>query len=220
MSETLTPEAAAQPSLLERWRPQIGYQGISLAIICALMTLMMLVGDQMTSASIEVARKEEQLATLRQVIPADLFDNQPLDDAFTVEDEVLGKVQVLPAKKNGQLTALAFQVSNIGYGGPINHLIALNTEGVILGVRVLTHKETPGLADKIEVSRSNWIKSFDGLSLANTPLEKWKVKKDGGMFDQFAGATITPRAVVKSVLQALQFHTRHIAAISRQEVKP
>lgn len=220
MSETLTPEAAAQPSLLERWRPQIGYQGISLAIICALMTLMMLVGDQMTSASIEVARKEEQLATLRQVIPADLFDNQPLDDAFSVDDEVLGKVQVFPAKKNGQLMALAFQVSNIGYGGPITHLVALNADGVILGVRVLTHKETPGLADKIEVSRSNWIKSFDGLSLANTPLEKWKVKKDGGMFDQFAGATITPRAVVKSVLQALQFHTRHIAEISRQEVKP
>ncbi|MFD1692365.1 FMN-binding protein [Azotobacter chroococcum] len=74
----------------------------------------------------------------------------------------------------------------------------------------------PGLADKIEASRSDWIKVFDGLSLDNTALDKWKVKKDGGQFDQFAGATITPRAVVKTVLQGLQFQTRHAGQLKAE----
>lgn len=210
MSESLAPEAAApQPSLLERWRSRIEYQGGSLAIVCALVTLLMLVGNQLTHGPIAAAQKEESLLLLRQVVPAALFDNQPLDEAFEVQDEVLGKVQVYPAKKAGVLTAIVFQVSNIGYGGPIVQMIALDTGGTILGVRVLTHKETPGLADKIEVSRSDWIKSFDGLSLASTPLAKWAVKKDGGQFDQFAGATITPRAVVKAVHHTLQYFDAH-----------
>lgn len=213
---------AAAPGLLERWRSQIAYQGLSLGAVCALVALILLVGDQLTKGQIEAQQLEDRLAVLRQVLPAALYDNNPLQDAFKVQDSELGEVEVYPARKDGRLTAVAFQVSNIGYGGPILHLIALDAEGRILGVRVLGHKETPGLADKIEVSRSDWIKAFDGLSLANTPLPKWKVKKDGGQFDQFAGATITPRAVVKSVLQALQFQVRQAERLSakQQEAQP
>ncbi len=222
MSETLNPEAPAEvapeQSLLQRWRARIEYQGASLATICALVAVLLLTGNLLTHDAIAAAKKAEQQAMLAQVLPPALFDNQPLEEAFEVEDSELGRVQVYPAKKEGRLTAIAFQVSNIGYGGPILHLIAVDAGGSLLGVRVLSHKETPGLADKIEAQRSDWIKVFDGLSLANLPLEQWKVKKDGGQFDQFAGATITPRAVVKSALQALQFHARHIAALS--EVKP
>ena len=218
------PESAAlaQPALLERWRGRVEYQGLSLAAMCALVALLLLVGNRLTQPRIDAALLEDRLAVLGQVMPAHLYDNNPLADAFTVQDGELGAVEVYPARKDGRLVAVAFQVSNIGYGGPILQLVALSSEGRILGVRVLSHKETPGLADKIEVSRSDWIRSFDGLSLASTPLEQWKVKKDGGRFDQFAGATITPRAVVRSVLQALQFQVRQAEHLSapQQEKQP
>lgn len=211
---------APQARLLERWRARVEYQGLSLAAICALVALLLLVGNRLTREPIDAALLEDRLAVLRQVLPAQLYDNNPLIDAFTLEDAELGPVEIYPARKNGRLVAVAFQVSNIGYGGPILQLIALSSEGRILGVRVLSHKETPGLADKIEVSRSDWIRSFDGLSLASTPLAQWKVRKDGGQFDQFAGATITPRAVVRSVLQALQLQERHRAKLVLEEVQP
>ena len=227
MSETIPipadePAVQPSPSLLARWRGRIEYQGLSLAAVCALVALLLLVGDRLTHGEIAAQQLEDRLAVLRQVLPAGLYDNNPLSDAFTVEDRELGAVEIYPARKDGRLVAVAFQVSNIGYGGPIVQLVALSSEGSILGVRVLAHKETPGLADRIEASRSDWIKSFDGLSLANTPLEQWKVKKDGGRFDQFAGATITPRAVVRSVLQALQFQVRQAERLhtQQQEAQP
>ena len=227
MSEThLTPDQGAappapQPGLLARWRARVAYQGLSLGVVCALVTLSLLLGNQLTHEQIAVQQQEDQLAVLRQVLPAKLYDNNPLAEALSVQDETLGAVQVYPARRAGQLTAMAFQVSTIGYGGPVTQLIALDAEGRILGVRILTHKETPGLADKIEVGKSDWITRFDGLSLGNPPLEKWKVKKDGGQFDQFAGATITPRAVVKGIVQALQFQVRHLTQLAEpQEAKP
>lgn len=225
MSETIpipAEPAATPPSLLARWRGRIEYQGLSLAAVCALVAVLLLVGDRLTHGQIAAQQLEDRLAVLRQVLPAALYDNNPLQDAFTVQDAELGAVEVYPARQDGRLTAVAFQVSNIGYGGPILQLIALDAEGRILGVRVLSHKETPGLADRIEASRSDWIRAFDGLSLASTPLEQWKVKKDGGRFDQFAGATITPRAVVRSVLQALQFQVRQAERLSarQQEQQP
>ncbi|GAB3386652.1 electron transport complex subunit RsxG [Azotobacter armeniacus] len=203
---------AGKPSLLERlerWRPLVAYQSLSLGLICALVALTLLVANALTHSTIAAQMLEDRLAMLRQVLPDALYDNNPLSDGFKVQDSDLGEVEVYPARLQGKLTAVVFQVSNIGYGGPIDQMVALDAQGKILGVRVLAHKETPGLADKIEASRSDWIKVFDGLSLENTALEKWKVKKDGGQFDQFAGATITPRAVVKSVLQGLQFQVRH-----------
>ncbi|MCQ4346788.1 RnfABCDGE type electron transport complex subunit G [Pseudomonas stutzeri] len=219
---TLAADAATPPGLLERWRARVAYQGLSLAAICALVALLLLVGNRLTQQPIAAALLEDRLAVLRQVLPAQLYDNNPLADAFTLEDAELGAVEVYPARKDGRLVAVAFQVSNIGYGGPILQLVALSSEGRILGVRVLSHKETPGLADRIEISRSDWIKAFDGLSLADPPLAQWKVRKDGGRFDQFAGATITPRTVVRSVLQALQFQARQAERLRAQprEIRP
>ncbi len=198
------------------WRERVPYQALSLGLVCALVALALLLGDQATRQRIVEARIQDRLAVLRQVLPSSLYDNNPLADAFEVEDAELGTLELYPARRGGRLTATAFQVSTVGYGGPIVQLIAIDTEGRILGVRVLDHKETPGLADRIEVTRSDWIKGFDGLSLANTPLERWAVKKDGGQFDQFAGATITPRAIVRGVLQALEFQARQ----SSEETRP
>lgn len=219
---TATPaeEAATEPSLLARWRSRVEYQGLSLGLVCAVVALTLLVANRLTHQQIEAQMQQDRLAVLRQVLPGELYDNNPLAEAFKLQDAELGEIEVYPARLEGRLTAVAFQTSNIGYGGPIVQLIALDVQGRILGVRVLSHKETPGLADKIEIQKSDWITVFDGLSLENTALDQWAVKKDGGRFDQFAGATITPRAIVKSTLQALQFQQRQAEQISRQEAQP
>jgi electron transport complex protein RnfG len=100
-----------------------------------------------------------------------------------------------------------------GYAGNIVCVMGVSNEGKILGVRVIKHAETPGLGDKIEPAKSNWIHSFEGKWLGEPPVEKWGVKKDGGVFDQFAGATITPRGVVKAVKQGLEFFEQNRAAL-------
>lgn len=216
------PQAPTRPSLFEAWRSRVEYQALSLGLVCALVALSLLWGNRLTHDRIGEALLQDRMAILHQVLPESLYDNNPLEDALQVEDAELGRVEVYPAILGGELKAIAFQVSPIGYGGPIDAFIAVDTAGEILGVRILSHKETPGLADKIEIGRSDWITGFDGLSLANTPHDDWAVKKDGGRFDQFAGATITPRAVVKGIVQALQFHARHAAGLihSQQEVQP
>ncbi|TBU98809.1 electron transport complex subunit RsxG [Stutzerimonas kirkiae] len=211
-----------EPSRLARWRSRVGYQGLSLGIVCGAAVLLLMLGDLATREQIAASRQQDQLAMLRQVLPDALYDNDPLGEAFTLEDARLGQVQVYPASNSGELTALVFQISPIGWAGPITLLVSVERGGAILGVRVLGHKETPGLADKIEVARSDWITRFDGLSLANTPLPAWGVKKDGGQFDQFAGATITPRAIVRAVLQTLQVQQEQGDAFAEkiQEARP
>jgi electron transport complex protein RnfG len=111
-----------------------------------------------------------------------------------------------------------WETVGFGYAGEIRAIIALDPDGKILGTRVLSHKETPGLGDKIEAAKTDWILKFTGLSLGNPAEDQWKVKKDGGQFDQFSGATITPRAVVKSLHEALQFFEAHKGEML--EVKP
>ncbi|MDD1651077.1 MAG: RnfABCDGE type electron transport complex subunit G, partial [Methylococcaceae bacterium] len=93
--------------------------------------------------------------------------------------------------------------------GPITLMMGIDKSGTVLGVRVVAHAETPGLGDKIEREKSPWVLAFDQRSLTNTPPERWRVKKDGGDFDQFAGATITPRAVVRGVEAGLQLFRKH-----------
>ena len=99
--------------------------------------------------------------------------------------------------------------TNSGYSGAIKSLIGIDKSGNILGVRVIAHAETPGLGDKIELAKSDWILKFNHHSLSDLTAQQWKVKKDGGTFDQFSGATITPRAVVGSVYQGLAFFKQH-----------
>lgn len=216
-TQSTRPEPA--PTLLERWRTRLAYQGASLAVVCALVALALLITDVSTRDSILSEQQEDRLTVLRQVLPAALYDNNPLQDAFHVTDESLGDVEVFPARLKGELSAVGLSVRTVGYGGPITQLIAIASDGKILGVRVLTHKETPGLADRIDVAKSDWITRFDGLSLTNTPLKAWAVKKDGGQFDQFSGATITPRAVVKGILQALEFQQRQLDRLKKMPVQ-
>jgi electron transport complex protein RnfG len=109
-------------------------------------------------------------------------------------------------------------IAHDGYAGDIKLLVGIHMNGVISGVRVLTHKETPGLGDYIDFARDTWISIFDGQSLKKTVSEQWKVQKDGGQFDYMVGATISPRAVVKKVHETLQFfNTEKKALLAAQK---
>lgn len=166
-------------------------------------TLLLTLAYGLTKEPIEQSALEDLRHSLEQVIPANMHDNNPAAD--TVQLQVDGKpLLVYRARKADHVTGVAFEVSRKGYSGDIRVLLGIDEGGKLLGVRVLKHTETPGLGDKIEVTRSDWITRFNGLSLGNPPDAQWAVKKDGGPFDQFAGATITPRAVVNGIRDGLR----------------
>ncbi len=196
---------------LHVWRNRVDYQTTLLAMVCAVVTTLLMLGQQQTAAPIAERLAEDRLAVLQQVLPKSIYDNNPLEDSITITDDLFSDepVPVFIARKNNQISAVVFELNVGGYGGTITLIMAMNTDAEVLGLRVLSHKETPGLADKIEIHKSDWITSFDGKSLKNTPRSAWLVKKDGGEFDQFTGATITPRAIVKVVVGGLDFYARN-----------
>jgi electron transport complex protein RnfG len=194
---------------LDALRQRLDYQTYILAACGLVSSLLLGFGDLATKGSIAARMEEDIQATLEQVLPSDLHDNSLLHDQKTVTEEGTA-TPVYIARKQGTVTAVAFKfIANGGYSGPIALMMGVDKEGKVLGVRVIAHAETPGLGDKIEASKSNWILSFVGRSLDNTLPERWRVKKDGGDFDQFAGATITPRAVVRGVESGLKFYKQH-----------
>jgi electron transport complex protein RnfG len=164
-----------------------------------------------TRGMIEANEAKEKVALINEALPPALYDNDILADAVTLPaNPALGTTQpsqAYRARLNGQPSALVLEVTAPdGYSGAIKLLVAIRASGELAGVRVVTHKETPGLGDYIEIAKSAWIRQFDGASLANTADNQWKVKKDGGRFDYMTGATITPRAVVKAVHGALRYY--------------
>lgn len=207
-----------EPANLERLRPQLHFQTGVLAGFALLAAVLLGLADLATRGVIEQRLQEDLQASLEQVIPAELHDNQLLDDSVMVAsaDAKLGadQTQVYLAKKQGKVTAACFQfVAPDGYAGPISLVMGIDDKGEILGVRVIAHIETPGLGDKIEISKSKWVLAFNGKSLDNLTVEQWAVKKDGGVFDQFAGATITPRKVVQAIKRGLEFYRQHQAEL-------
>ena len=164
-----------------------------------------------TKARIAANEREALERNIRALVPPDMHDNDIIEDTIQVRSrELLGSdepLTVYRARKGGKpVAAIIEAVAPDGYSGNIYLLVAVKTDGTLAGVRVLSHKETPGLGDAIEVMKSDWILGFTGKSLHNPPPERWKVKRDGGVFDQFTGATITPRAVVQAVYRALRFY--------------
>lgn len=179
--------------------------GLSLfAIITAgLIALTQVVTKERIQDQIKQARSK----ALLQIVPVGQFDNDLLDTAFWLEAKELG------LKEAGEAFVALYQgqpryfilplVAPDGYTGPIRLIMSIDLSGKIIGLRVIEHKETPGLGDKIDIKKSDWIKSFKGRSLVNTPEQAWAVKKDGGDIDQLTGATITPRAIVNAVHRGL-----------------
>lgn len=187
----------------------------------ALLTVFALVGAALVAFTHEETaqriRDNERAALLAQVnaiLPANKYDNDLLTDVRRVTaPEYLGRDEPLPvyrARNNGQPVAAIFtSVAPDGYNGAIKLLVGIYADGTVAGVRVLSEQETPGLGDNIESSKTDWLKSFEAKGLGNPPQAKWKVKKDGGVFDSFTGATITPRAVVKAVRKTLIYFREH-----------
>jgi Na+-translocating ferredoxin:NAD+ oxidoreductase subunit G len=173
---------------------------------------------QVTKTPIEQAEAKARLALFRQIVPAAMHDNDILKDKLTIApNTLLGNT--LPSIANrariaGKPEAVILEaIAHDGYSGDIKLLIAIKYDGSISGVRVLTHKETPGLGDYIDIAKGDWIKLFDGESLTQTGDKNWNVKKDSGKFDYMAGATITPRAVVKAVYKALKYYETNKEAL-------
>jgi len=163
-----------------------------------------------TRPPIEASEKEARLALFKQILPAKNYDNDLLSSQVVIEpNDLLGNrlpsVANVATFQQQPAGVILEAVAHDGYSGDIKLLIAIRADGSVSGVRVLAHKETPGLGDYIDIAHGNWIKLFNDESLQKTPVNKWQVKKDGGQYDYMVGATITPRAVVKAVLKALQY---------------
>jgi len=199
---------------IEALRQRLDYQTYGLAACTLVASLLLGIGDVATRGAISQRQAEDLKLMLDQVLPAALHDNDLTTATVLIPDtlNLTGQAQteVYRATLKGEVTAVAFRlVANGGYAGPISLMLGIDRDGRISGVRVLAHAETPGLGDKIETGKSNWIHAFSGRSLEDTPVSAWRVKKDGGDFDQFAGATITPRAVVRGVASGLAFFGRY-----------
>lgn len=185
-----------------------------LAIFAATGTFFIAYTYESTLDRINENKRIALLNTFHVLITPEQHDNDIFSDYISVTNkELLGRkksVNIYRARKQGKPVAVIINsVAPEGYSGNIELLVAINFNGTLSGVRVVQHKETPGLGDAIEVSRSNWILGFEKQSLTNTSKQQWAVKKDGGKFDQLTGATITPRAIVKAVHKTLLFYKEH-----------
>ena len=175
----------------------------------------------------EDIKHNEKLTLLRQlnnIIPADEYNNDLLIDTITLSpNQLLGTKDpslAYRARKDGQDIAVVISsIAPNGYNGPIQMLVGIYNDGRLAGVRVVKHRETPGLGDAVSTTHSDWILGFNNKSLSNPEEKYWKVKRDGGIFDQFTGATITPRAVVKAIHNALLYFNKNQAMLFSQQSK-
>jgi electron transport complex protein RnfG len=186
---------------------------LTLGAAVALAVAVLAVVHEVTRARVEATARARRAAAFERLLGGVRHDNDLLSDRIEVHDaELLGTeapVPVYRARLAGRpVAAIIEPVAPDGYSGSIRLIVALTPEGRLLGVRVLEHHETPGLGDAIEERRSGWIRSFDGRGLDDPPLPRWKVRKDGGDFDQLTGATVTSRAVVAAVRNTLLFAER------------
>ncbi len=197
--------AVREPS----FRKRTGYHAGLLGGFAAMAAAFLIMGNIATRDSIAERQKEDLLATLNQVIPHELYDEGLLNNTLPFEAGKGETLTVYRAVRNESVTAVAYQVTGNGYAGDIDILMGVDAKGALLGVRVVAHAETPGLGDKIEPEKDDWVFDFNGKSLGDPTEDQWAVKKDGGIFDQFSGATITPRAVVSAVRDGLMFFRKH-----------
>ncbi len=183
---------------------------LNLLLFAVIGTAVLAFTFSVTRERIVKSEELEKLNLITQIVPAAAFDNDIVKDTLTIPaSPLLGtddSSTAYRARLNGQPSMVVLEaIAPDGYSGKIGLIVAIRADGSISGVRVVWHKETPGLGDYIDYAKSRWIAQFDGASNARYKDDDWKVKKDGGRFDYMAGATITPRAVVKAVHKALQY---------------
>ena len=185
--------------------------GILLFLFALTGTVLVSFTFDQTAERIRANERATLLRNLHKIIPEQAHDNDLFKDStLALNPTLLGNknpVRIYRARKQGEpVAAILAVIAPDGYSGNIHLLVGINYKGNITGVRVIKHRETPGLGDRIEEGKSGWVLSFNNRSLQDPPTKKWHVKKDGGYFDQFTGATITPRAIVKAVHNALIYY--------------
>jgi len=190
------------------------HTALNLLFFALIGTALLALTYQLTRDTIARSVEREKLKLVVQIAPATAYDNDIMKDtALLAPDELLGNDDTTVAYRgrlnNKPSIAVLEATAPDGYGGRINLIIAIFRDGRIGGVRVISHNETPGLGDYIEIAKNKWVSVFNDTSLDNRRDSDWKVKKDGGLFDYMAGATVTPRAMVKAVHKALQYYALH-----------
>jgi len=194
------------------------HTALNLLFFTLIGTALLAITYQLTHEPIARSEEKEKLKLVTQIAPTETYDNDIIKDTIDLAaDKLLGNdgasIAYLGRLKDQPSIAVLQVIAPDGYSGKIRLIISIRSDGQgngkIGGVRVISHKETPGLGDYIEITKNKWITVFDGTSLDNPKDAGWKVKKDGGQFDYMAGATITPRAVVKAVHKALQYFAQH-----------
>jgi len=184
-----------------------------LAIFAIVCTVIVGLVNELTKDKIQEQTQLQLLNTLHEIIEPSSYNNEITQDCVNISSPLLGSTQntnivqkAYIARNNNSPIAVAITSTALdGYNGKIELIVAINIDYSISGVRVLKHQETPGLGDKVELKKSNWITTFNDKKLLSELDTRWQVTKDGGTFDQFTGATITPRAIVKAVKNTLLF---------------
>jgi len=195
-------------------RRQVLISGIFLWVFAVAGTALVTLTEYSTRSSIIENERQVLLRNLHALLPRDRLDNDMAADTLELPPSpLLGTATVsivYRARLGGEPVAAIFNsIAPNGYSGKIHLLVGIYSDGSLAGVRVIKHAETPGLGDAVEIRKSPWIKSFDGKSLTNPGPSGWRVKRDGGEFDQFTGATITPRAVVAAVRNTLLYYQQN-----------
>lgn len=199
------------PLLKDVTKPALLLAGFAMAGAVALSFIF-----DLTKPRIEENERLATLERLNALVQPQRYDNDPVKDSTTLPAQAFGSaepVTVYRARKQGKPVAAIFATTAPdGYSGNIHLLVAVNHDQTLAGVRTISHKETPGLGDQIEPEKTGWITRFTGKALGSPPLEGWAVRKDGGEFDQFSGATITPRAVVNATRRVLVWAQANLPA--------
>jgi len=194
---------------------QILLSGLFLCLFAVVGTSFVAVTEYNTRQAIAENERRVLLRNLHALLPAEKLDNDIVTDTLLIPAATLlgteSESLVYRARLQGNPVAAIFNsVAPNGYSGKIHLLVGVYLDGSIAGVRALKHAETPGLGDALEIQKSRWILDFDGKSLNNPDTGKWLVKRDGGVFDQFTGATISPRAVVQAVKNTLLYYRQNV----------
>jgi len=197
------------------YRRRTGYHGMLVGATALIASALLVLGNISTRDAIAMRHAEDIQRMLAEVIPKALHENDLLQDKFELDGR-----QIFQARLNDEVSAVSYQVAGPGYSGLITIIMAVDKNGTLLGVRVVSHSETPGLGDKVEEDRSDWVHEFEGMQLTKANEKQWAVKKDGGKIDQFTGATITPRAVVKAIKGGMEFFAQHKQRLLTYEPGP
>ncbi len=188
--------------------------GMTLTLIAAVCTALVAATYQLTAERISANQQAFLEQSLEPVLSGIVYDGSVTESKLVIPapHELPGSdaAVVYRAYSEDRAVAALFVVTaRDGYSGPIRLLIGISADGIVTGVRVLEHRETPGLGDHIESSRSDWVYQFDGRSMSDPNIDGWAIKRDGGEFDQLTGASVTPRAVIKAVRETLLYFDAH-----------